>query len=51
MSLQDFKTQNGDDYGYPIEQYKNKLKDGNVFLIADLNDASIPKPTTVSCLY
>ncbi|KAL7732338.1 hypothetical protein ACLKA6_004324 [Drosophila palustris] len=38
MSLQDFKTQNGDDYGYPIEQYKNKLKEGNVFLIVNLND-------------
>ncbi|XP_034482490.1 uncharacterized protein LOC117787960 [Drosophila innubila] len=38
MSLKDFETQNGDDYGYPIEQYKNKLKDGNVFLIEKLND-------------
>ncbi|KAH8371941.1 hypothetical protein KR093_009376, partial [Drosophila rubida] len=40
MSLLDFKTQDGDDYGYPIEQYKSKLKQGNVFLIVNLNDAT-----------
>ncbi|EDW70843.1 uncharacterized protein TORIP [Drosophila virilis] len=38
MSLKDFETQNGDDYGYPIEQYKKKLREGNVFLIVNLND-------------
>jgi len=48
MSLKDFETQNGDDYGYPIEQYKNKLKDGNVFIIEKLNDASTSKSTIVS---
>lgn len=40
MSLKDFQTQNGDDYGYPIEQYKKKLREGNVFLIVNLNDVS-----------
>ncbi|KAH8274540.1 hypothetical protein KR044_008608, partial [Drosophila immigrans] len=38
MGLQDFEPQDGDDYGYPIEQYKNKLKQGNVFLIVNLNE-------------
>ncbi|EDW19231.2 uncharacterized protein LOC6583076 [Drosophila mojavensis] len=38
MSLKDFETQTGDDYGFPIEQYKKKIRDGNVFLIVDLND-------------
>ncbi|XP_051860325.1 uncharacterized protein LOC117569472 isoform X2 [Drosophila albomicans] len=38
MDLQDFETQDDDDYGYPIEQYKNKLQEGNVFLIVNLND-------------
>lgn len=40
MSLKDFETQTGDDYGFPIEQYKKKIRDGNVFLIVDLNDVS-----------
>ncbi|EDV97519.1 uncharacterized protein LOC6558417 [Drosophila grimshawi] len=38
MGLQDFETKHGDDYGYPIEQYKKKIKEGNVFLIVNLND-------------
>lgn len=38
MKLEDFETKDGDDYGYPIEQYKKKLKEGNVFLIVNLND-------------
>lgn len=40
MKLEDFEQKNGDDYGYPIEQYKKKLKEGNVFLIVNLNDVS-----------
>lgn len=50
MGLKDFRTQNGDDYGYPIQQYKRKLKDGNVFLIANLNEVSTFKHTTVGFL-
>ncbi|ALC44176.1 CG14103 [Drosophila busckii] len=38
MTVKDFETNSGDDYGYPIEQYKKKLREGNVFLIGSLND-------------
>lgn len=46
MRLEDFEAKDGDDYGYPIEQYKKKLKEGNVFLIVNLNDVS----TKLFCL-
>lgn len=46
MRLEDFEEKDGDDYGFPIEQYKKKLKEGNVFLIVNLNDVS----TKLFCL-
>lgn len=42
MENDDFVPDNGsDDYGYAIEKYKNKIKEGDVFFIADLNKVFI----------
>ncbi|XP_034122938.1 uncharacterized protein LOC117580470 isoform X2 [Drosophila guanche] len=37
MNKDDFVPKNGD-YGFAIEQFKKKLKEGNVFLIVNLNE-------------
>ncbi|XP_068149185.1 uncharacterized protein TORIP [Drosophila tropicalis] len=38
MQRKDFITQEGDDYGYAIEMYKQKIKKGKVLVIIHLNE-------------